>query len=343
MKKYDLETCLTLIIIQLLLVVAVASGSHGNFTSCSDRSGSFYGGLGDKEHSDYLIGERKCFDRMGSVVSATDFFTINIPERLKKQNISWLMIGDSTEERILKTACGIFRDISNKPKANDFGLLNVSMYNPSKNRRNWICRLRYSDNRWFTFGSVFIFGYERRIKWSELFIGMINTTTAFDGVYDTHDIIIRALNDSFLLRHFETSSLDLISIHACLWDENEHENLIEKGIYKEELIKRYREGFIESALTVREESMKARFVASTCKPVKRLDRFAESGSVRPHHLQVAFDNVVKEAVMQHNDLVDGILDASSILSGYEYYAKDGRHYEGRGASTLFNQYLQFLL
>lgn len=310
-----------------------------NFSSCLDRTGSFYNTFSE---SDHLIGLRNCLSALGGVIEATNFYELNTSIsqylNLNGQNVTWLMIGDSTEEIVLRETCKAFENVRVETK--DSPIVSVHAYAYSR-IRNRACSVRFSDDTYFMFGNLFIFGYWNW-QFDESAKKIALRDSAFDNIIDTTRLLQNAFDGGFLASRFGTQKLNMISLHSCLWDENNHDKLIKNHVYKGRLLELYRQGLIDDLIYVRKRS-DARIVVSTCKPLRRLDSSRETKTTRTHHLQVALDSVLFDAIGENTSLVDGVLDATRILGGYEFYAQDGRHYRTKGATTFFNQYLQFLL
>ena len=82
----------------------------------------------------------------------------------------------------------------------------------------------------------------------------------------------------------------------------------------------------------------------TCKPLKALDPepgTASGNGTRTRRLQVALDSMARAVVARSPGV--GLVDASSVLIGFEYFAADKRHYSSTGACTLANAALNEMM
>lgn len=116
-------------------------------------------------------------------------------------------------------------------------------------------------------------------------------------------------------------------------------------LYSEAVVRNYRAGVVAFAHSAARAYAGSARWWSTCKPLSRSDPpegRATPSVTRTRRFQTALDSMARSGLVGAPRLVRGLIDNTALLSGFEHYARDGRHYTGKGAVTMLNGHLNEL-
>jgi hypothetical protein len=256
--------------------------------------------------SPYIIGQRATFYNNSYIIGINYINELINGQMPIAANQHILFIGDSTDRELIRTFCTILKDNNwklnlNKPHNNHF----LSCQHTKNN---------ISIENTFTFGAY----------------SPTNLNLAYKVLPDTN-----SYNAQNLISKLSVTTPTHVIMSSCLWDANNQSSL-KYGEYSSKFIRSYEFGMQTQIHTVHTKFKYAELWLQTCKPINQLDREHES-LTRTRRIQVAMDNVLKYLKQKNNDYVHGIIDANSVLLGFEYFTKtDKRHYTGKPALTLIN-------
>lgn len=304
--------------------------------------GSFY----VFSNSSRFIGDRAVYDEdYLHMYYARDFMTElknvvvankSTSSRILQQSTSWLLVGDSTEQRAVQEFCVAVAMITKKGTV---GLRHTD----GKQQKHAHCTITISSRVRFQIANMFIFGYAEPTN-SWLAKSTVHPLLHIGGKITAVGILTRALakDSPFLIQTFGTATMPpLISMHSCLWDLNEHHGVHNK-YYHPYLPISYFEGAKKVSQLISSLAPQSRLVVSTCKPLNYLDKNQQinsTGVTRSRDGQTALDGMISKLMSHRDNVIHDKVDSSMLFGGFEHYAADGRHYLGKAALTIINTYL----
>lgn len=261
---------------------------------------------------------------------------------LAREKTSWLLIGDSTENRVVSNWCDRMKQaVANATRRQDrcskwFKLTcypACSVEFEGANGKRHILALSFLMN----FGMDASTYASSVARYKETKKDSVDAATRIRQLART----IVTTPPMALAANEEPT---FVTIHSCLWDMQQTA-LMTDALYKPAAIRRYGTSLAAQIAAARETFPAAATFVSTCKPLPGIippppSEYAPpwDGEVlngtRSRATQAALDAMAQHVVSQSPQV--GLLYASAALQGFEHYATDGRHYEGAGATTLAN-------
>ena len=317
--------------------------------SLQQAEGGLFSGPGSFyyfSNSSHYIGDRVIYDdETADMYFARDFMnelkvalrSSTAPPQLLQKSVNWLLIGDSTEQKLVEQFCDAMKRLSNKNK--------VALRHTNGGLQTHAhCTITISPTVKFQMANVFIFGYAEptNVHQAETRIHpLLRQAAGYTAVRIVRDLLQR--NSPFLLQTFGSATMPpLISMHSCLWDLNEHHGVHNK-YYRPFLPISYYEGAKRVSHLISSLAPQSRLVISTCKPVNYMDTDenmnSRAGVTRSRDAQAALDAMIYKLMNHKDNVIHDMIDSARLLTGFEHYASDGRHYLSKAAYTMVNAYL----